>query len=141
LRAEDFLNQVKKLDKLIENKQTEKEDWKEKALKITTTYTNGDKIQTSGSQQKMADAVCKYVDLEKEIDKDIDKLIDAKKDVISVIENLNADEYDVIHKIYIQYYSLLEVSAMCKMSYNWTKSKHRKALKRIQEILDKREDN
>jgi DNA-directed RNA polymerase specialized sigma subunit len=86
----------------------------------------------------MSDAIGRYIDLEREINQDIDKLVDAKKDVISVIEQLNATEYDVIHKIYVQYLTFDEVAYACKHSRSWATTIHGMALKHIQELLDKR---
>lgn len=137
MKAKDFLKQLKKLDRLIENKLIEKSQWKAMALN-TTSKLSEDKVQSSGSQQKMADAIDKYIDIEKEIDACIDKLIDTRKDVISVIEQLNATEYDICHKIYVQYFTLQEVADFYSKSYNWVTTIHGRALKKVQKILDER---
>ena len=101
LKAKEFLQQVKKLNKMIENKQIEVEQWKDIANNTTANLT-GERVQSSGNPQKIANAIGRYIDLEKEINQCIDELIDTKKDVISVIEKLNATEYDILHKVYIQ---------------------------------------
>ena len=134
-----FIKQLEKLDLMIENKLAEKARWKEIAFG-TSAKMDGEKVQSSGSQQKMADAVCKYVDIEKEIDEQIDKLIDTKKDVISVIEQLNAIEYDLLHKIYVQYIKLYEIPDIYGKSYSWATTVHGRALKKVQAILDQRKE-
>ncbi len=135
--AKQFLRQLKKLDKMIENKLAEKARWKAIATG-TTAQMGGEKVQSSGSQQKMADAVCRYVDIEKEIDEQIDNLIDTRQDVISVIEKLNTTEYDILHKMYVQYLSLYDVADIYNKSYSWATTVHGKALKNVQAILDQR---
>lgn len=136
--AKTFLNQLRKLDKMIENKLAEKARWKAIALG-TSASIGGERVQSSGSQQKMADAVSRYVDIEKEIDEQIDLLIDTKQEVISVIEKLNATEYDLLHKVYVQYVTLYEVADIYGNTYSWATTVHGRALKKVQAILDERE--
>lgn len=137
MNAKEFLKQIRKLDKLIENKLAEVQQWKDIATNTSPNMT-GERVQSSGNPHKMSDAIGRYIDLEREINQDIDKLVDAKKDVISVIEQLNATEYDVIHKIYVQYLTFDEVAYACKHSRSWATTIHGMALKHIQELLDKR---
>ena len=148
MKADDFLKQLKKLDRMIENKLIEKEQWKSiatgttsssQSVKINGVLHNMERVQSSGSQQKMADAIDRYIDIEKEIDEVIDQLIDTKKDVISVIEQLNAIEYDVLHKVYVQFITLQEVADKYEKSYNWAKTVHGRARKKVQRILDARQ--
>lgn len=137
MNAKDFLRQIKKLDRLIENKLIEIQRWKDIANNTTATLS-GERVQSSGNPQKIADAICRYIDLEREINQDIDKLVDAKKDVISVIEQLNATEYDIIHKIYVQHLTLEDVADAYDRTYSWATTIHGRALKHIQNILNKR---
>ncbi len=136
--AKKFLNQLKKLDKMIENKLAEKERWKAIATG-TTAPIGGDRVQSSGSKQKMEDAVIRYVSIDKEIDEQIDKLVDTRQEIISVIERLNATEYDVLHKIYVQYFTLYEVADSYGNTYSWATTVHGRALKQVQGILDARQ--
>nr|DAG53074.1 MAG TPA: Protein of unknown function (DUF1492) [Caudoviricetes sp.]DAP38595.1 MAG TPA: Protein of unknown function (DUF1492) [Caudoviricetes sp.] len=137
MRAKDFLRQVYKLDRMVENKLAEKRQWQEIAAGATP-QTTGERVQSSGNPQRMADAISRYIDIEQEIDECIDKLVDTKREVIGVIEQLNATEYDVLHKMYIQGYSLQEVADMKGRSYSWMTSTHGRALQNVQRIIDKR---
>ena len=138
MNARDFLKQLKKLNKMIENKLNEKEQWKSIATG-TTAQMGGERVQSSGSQQKMADAVVRFIDIEKEIDDCIDQLINTKKDVIAVIEQLNASEYDLLHKVYVQFFTLQEVADLYDKSISWAKTIHKRGLKNVQRILDERQ--
>lgn len=139
MKAKEFLLQLKKLDVMITNKLIEKEQWKLIASG-TTAMVGGERVQSSGSQQKMADAVVRYINIEQEIDMVIDTLVDAKKDVISVIEQLNPTEYDVLHKIYVQYMSLSDVADMYDdKKYSAITTIHGRGIKHVQDILDRRE--
>ena len=137
MTAKDFLKQLTKLDMMIENKQIEKEQWKAIALNVTAKY-EGERVQASSSQQKMADAIEKYIEIETEINACIDELIEVKKDVISVIEQLNPSEYDLLHKVYVQHITLEDASVLCDKTYSWATTIHGRALKEVQKILDGR---
>ena len=167
MRAKDFLRQVRKLDRMVENKIAEKEQWK--SIAYSTTAAGGqtvkvlnrkgeyeehamERVQSSGNQQKMSAAIDRYIDIEKEIDACIDRLADAKKEINAVIEQLDAEIYDTLHKMYIgvivreldgsvhiKYLSLNDIADAYDRSYNWAKSKHGAGLKQVQRILDERE--
>lgn len=150
MKAKDYLLQVRKLDKLIENKLIEKRQWQTIAGN-TTAKADGERVQASGSQQKMADAVCRYVDIEAEIDRYIDELVDEKNDILRVIQQLPVEEYDLLHKVYvgimekddnendiIVYLELADLPLLLNKSYSKITKLHGYALKHVQDILDKR---
>ena len=138
-RAQEYLEQIDKLNVMIENKSAEAAQWRGIALGITA-HSEGERVQSSGSQQKMADAIDRVVDLQAEINRLIDKLIDLKQEIIRTIELLNATEYDVLHKRYIQGMTFDEIGAAKGKSKSWATTVHGRALKAVQDILDKRRD-
>ena len=137
MKAKDYLRQLKMLDRLIENKLAEKEQWKAMATSTTQQLT-ADRVQTSGNPQKMADAVCKIIEIESEIDACIDNLVDTKRDVIKTLERLNPTGYDLLHKVYVQLLTFEEVADRKGKSYSWVTTVHGRALKNVQRILDER---
>lgn len=138
MEVKEYLNQVKKLDLQIRNKLIEKQQWKYIALGITANM-DGERVQSSGSQSKMADAIVKCVDMETEIDCLVDRLIDTKKDVIQTIEQLdNPTEYELLHMRYIQYVPLKDIAVKWGMEYTNVTTIHGRALKNVQRIRDKK---
>lgn len=135
MNAKAFLQQIKKLDTLIENKLIEKSQWWAMATS-TTGKTDGERVSGSGNPDKMADAIMRYVGIEKEIDEYIDRLVDTKKEVIHVIEQLNTTEYDLLHKVYVQGIPLYDVAIQYDRTYSWCTTVHGRALKNVQKILD-----
>lgn len=134
--AKSYLRQVEKIDARIKNKLIERQQWKDIALGITASV-GGERVQASGSQQKMADAIVKCVDMEAEINSLVDNLIEAKREVISTIEKLDSPtEYNVMHLRYIQYYSLQDIADRYHKEYGWATTVHGRALKNVQTILD-----
>lgn len=138
MRAKDYLLQIRKIDRMITNKIAEVEHWKAVALS-TGTFSEGDRVQSSGSKQKTEDAVVRYVSIEKEIDQEIDRLIDTKREITATIEQLDHDEYDLLHRIYIQQKNLQEAAAGMGKSYSWARGTHGTALYNLQRILNERE--
>lgn len=137
--AKEFLLQIKKLDKLIENKLVEIQQWKAIATNSTTNMS-GERVESSHNPRSKENAICKYMDLEAETKKDVEKLIKTKMDVISVIEQLDTIEYDVLHKIYVQDFTLQDVASLYQRNYGWATTMHGRALKNVQIILNRREE-
>jgi DNA-directed RNA polymerase specialized sigma subunit len=133
-----YLKQPQKLDVLIKNKLIERQQLKDIALSITG-HSDGERVQSSGSKHKMADAIDKCVDMDAEINRLVDSLIDCKKEVIATIEQLNTTEYDVLHKLYIQHMTFDDVAVEKNRSKSWVTTVHGRALTNVQKILDKKE--
>lgn len=136
MTAKEFLGQIRKIDTLINNKIIERDQWLSLALSITPSV-NGERVQSSGSQQKMADALNNCIDIEREIAAYIDELADKKREVLKTIEQLPEAEYDVLHKIYVQYKTLYEVADERHIAYSWATAIHGRALKRLDDVLNK----
>lgn len=135
--AQIFLEQPEKLDAVIENKLIEKQQWRDLALGITAQM-GGERVQSSGSKSRMADAVEKLIDTEAEIDSYIDELIAVKKNVVAVIEQLDSPmEYKVLHDRYIKLMSLQEIAEKYNKEYTWVTTTMGRAIKSVEAILDK----
>lgn len=138
MRAKRYLQQLAKLDALIKNKLIERQQLYEFATS-TVGQTGGERVQSTGNPQKMADAVNKYVDLEREIDAQIDAHAAKKREILSVIESLDVISYDFLHAVYVQNLSLSDAADEFGKSYSWATTVHGTALKAVQKILDERE--
>lgn len=131
--SKEYLLQIQKLDCMIKNKLAEILRWKTIATG-TTGQMGGEKVQSSGNPQKISCAIEKYIDLEIEIE----ACVKQKREIIRTIEQLNSIEYDVLHKIYVQDFTLQEVAEAHKNSYSWATTVHGRALKNVQTIIDRR---
>lgn len=135
--AKSYLQQVEMLDAKITNKLIERQQWRDMALGISASV-GGERVQSSGNQQKMADAIEKCVDMEREVNILVDSLITTKKDVIATIEQIeNPTEYDILHKRYIQFMRLQEIADRYGREYTTITTTHGRALKNVQKILEK----
>lgn len=132
--AKKYLEQYEKIDTMIVNKTIEAEKWDALAQSITAPIGD-ERVQSSGSQQKMADAINKSIDMKSEIE----ALVRKKKEITNTIEQIPMLEYDILHRVYIQGKTLKEVQAEMKRQYTWITTVHGRALQYVQEILDSKE--
>ena len=72
------------------------------------------------------------------IDKEIDSLKQEIQDIIHTIERLNPNEYNLLHKVYVQNKTLKDVQTSEGRSYSWAVSTHNKAIKNLQRLLDEK---
>ena len=136
MKAEQYLDRVRMIDALIQNKKREYARWVETADGMGGV-ASGDRVQSTRNLHRGADAICSYIDLEREIK----TLESEKQNIIRTLESLPRVEYDILHKLYIQDYSMKELSYQYKKSYDWVKLKKRHALRLLQEILDEVEND
>ena len=135
--AKKYLRQVELLDTKIENKLVEIKQWRDVALGITASI-GGERVQSSGNQQKMATAIEKCVDMETEITGLIDEYVEVKKKVVATIEKVESPiEYKILHLRYIQHISLRDIAEQMNREYSWITTTHGRALKSVQNILDR----
>lgn len=139
MRAVDFLEQISKIDIMVSNKLEEIEQWKTLAMS-TTAPINGDRVQSSGSQQKMADATLEYLTIESDLKADIEKLKKARRDIVEVIEQLPVKQYDILHKIYIQGLTFQQIADIQGKTRSCVSNMRKKAVRSVQAILDRRDD-
>lgn len=146
------MEQIKKLDKMIKNKQNEVLRWNDTAKGITSSsqsvlvkrkingqekyeLQNMERVQGSGSGDKVGDAVAEYTTLEAEIV----ELKAKRKCIIKTIELLNYNEYDLLYHVYVNCFTIKAVASFNHKSNSWAVKMHQKALKNLQKILDERE--
>lgn len=131
MTATEYLNRVKKIDRMISNKLTEHRHWESVASDLGGVAL-GDRVQTSRNLHRGADAIGKYIDIEAEIH----ELQQERQEIIATIERLPSDEYDVIYRFYIQDYGIKEIAYQKHRSNRWVRYKKEDGLKFLQSILD-----
>jgi hypothetical protein len=132
--AQLFLEELERIDALVECKLIERLQWKELALNITANM-GGEVVQSSGSQSKMAEAVNHAIDMENEVLLAVNKLIAKKKEVTQLIEQVdNATWYKILHERYVQHIELSDIADNFGKSYDWAKSTHGRAIQCVQRM-------
>lgn len=133
VEAREYLEQIEKFETIIANKEIEKRYWLDMATGISVKM-DGERVQTSGDNHSMENQVVEAV----LIDEEIARLKAEIASIIRTLERLKTSDYDFLHKIYIQRMTLKEIQG--GKSYSWATSKHSRALKRLQEILDEKKE-
>ena len=132
--AREYLEKIWHNERIILNKEIERKYWLGLATGITANM-GGERVQASKTSHPMENQVVEAA----LIDQEIDRLKKEIADIIDSIQQLPTDEYEFLHKVYIQHLSLKAVQAESKKSYSWATTTHKRALKKLQYILDHRE--
>lgn len=137
MNAEQYLDQVKKLDQLIDAKLAERDRLNEIATNISPKMPDGMPHSNTGVVSKtMENAIISLVMLEDEINKLIDRYVDYKQQVVSALEKLSEKEYGVLHRYYIRYMSWEQVAedmGYCRQQI-WRIKKN--ALKNLEDVIE-----
>ena len=136
-RTQRMLEQVEMIDSIVKNKLIEKQQWMDIALGITANM-GGERVQSSGTQSKMADAINRCIDIEREIDEAVDRLVDTKRGVIAILEKLESPtEYRILHDRYIKFMSLQEIADKYGKEYGWATTTHGRALASVDRLMER----
>lgn len=110
MTAKEYLNQAYRLDQRIRSKQEQISALNDLATSCTATMTGMPGSPNRGGS-KMADAVCKIIDLEDSIAHDMEALVELKAEIIATIKSVECIEYRLIlEKRYISNKSWLEIA-------------------------------
>ena len=132
MNIDEYLEYIQLIDSKVANKRYEAEMWREIA-EGTASKTDGERVQSSASQQKTEKAVAKYVDIEREIE----VLLKDKERFIERIERLPKHYYNILHKIYLQGYTLKQVHLSMRKSYTWATTNHGKAKRELKMLIER----
>lgn len=131
MTAESYLDRIKKIDAMIQNKLRDHERWVEAADGLGGASV-GERVQTSRNLHRGSDAIGNYIDIEAEIL----TLKQERQAIIKTIEQLPSAEYSVIYMLYVHDYTMKEIAFHKKKSYDWVKAKKKNGLALIQSSLD-----
>ena len=134
MTAKEYLLQLKndrmRIDKLLERKEV----LFSRATK-TTHSMFGEKVQTSGKSDMVADNVLKSMEIDGEIEMLEYNYIQRKHDIINRIQALRKVNYmDVLFKVYVQGMDLKTAAKQMGKSYAYVKELHKRALIEFEEL-------
>lgn len=142
MKAKAYLEQIAIMDSKITMSMEEIENLRVLAEKTTSTLGD-DRVQSSGSQQKMEDCIVRICDLEAKLTKDIDAYIDYKKQARELICAVcDADCMKLLHSRYFLNKTWEKIAVEMNYSYKWVSGGlHQRALSQLQKGLDDGKDN
>lgn len=135
--TKQYLSQIERLDKMIQNKLSEIYQLKTMACSVTVS-NDSERVQTSYDKDRLGSTVSKIVDLEKEIDALVDNFVAKRKHIISQIDNIeNTDYYHVLSMKYVSRNTFEEIANKTHWSIRKVFSIHGEALKEFEKLYGK----
>lgn len=126
--TKQYLSQIRRLDRQIQNKLSELYNLKIMASSISVS-NEGERVQTSGNKDQLGAVVAKIVDMEKEVDKMVDLFVYTRNKIISQIDSVDdLDSYDILSMRYVAGKTFHEISEKTGWSIRKVFSLHGKAL-------------
>ena len=132
--AKQWLMRARNIDREINELLKEKEDVRDRVLKITQSYT-GDAVQSTKDPHKFD----RVVELEMEIDRNIDELVAVKTEINKGIAQLSDGRYrEILRLRYISGKTFEQIAV--EMNYSWRHvcTLHGRALLKMEEIVNAR---
>ena len=129
MNAKEYLEQLGRIKRQIAVKQREAAMWREIANSLGDR-NDGDRVQSSGSQDKMADAIANAVDYEKDARMLTCYLVDLQHRIIGMIDGMETlDHSMVLKEYYVHGLSIVDIANEWCMSCRNVKRKKSDALK------------
>ena len=117
MTAKQYLGQLTRLNKMLSNKLSEIYQLRSLASNIGVSFEE-DKVQTSGSKDRVGDMVSRIVDLEKEAQAYCDFYTDLRRKVISQIDSMPKETYYTV--LFAKYVEDKTFDVIAKeMDYSW----------------------
>lgn len=131
MTAKEYLSQALHLDMRIDSKREQVASLNALATKCTATLSGMPHSPNHG-QSTMADAVCKIVDLQREISDDILHLLDLKEEIIGVIKAIPNYEYQtLLEKRYLCFLTWEQIAVDMGYDLRYLHKVHKRALESV----------
>lgn len=139
MKAIDYLKEIKRIDASIIADMEELATLEALAMK-TTAVMGGERVQSSGSQQKMADCVVKIADLKSQIANELDELLELKREAREILcRACDGECITLLHKRYFLFETWEQIAVEMNFTYQWVSDGlHKKALSQFQRVLNKK---
>lgn len=134
-KAKEYLQQVRRAKLHINSLQEEIETMKELAVSIGA-ISQGEKVMSSASQDKMADIICKIEDRMAELKDKVTEYIQLRTEVMATISKVDNDDYQqILYKRYCQMKKWEEIALEMSYSWRWVIKLHGRALEEVDKII------
>jgi hypothetical protein len=138
MTAKQYLNSLKRLDFIINQKTEELEDLKIKSKSLKSIDYSAERVQKSPSTDapftKILDSI---VDLSNEIAEDIDKLVTQKHTIINQIQEVEDNMFvEILYKRYVKYEKFEKIAVDMNYDYTYIRQLHGQALDAFQKIAN-----
>ena len=130
--TKQYLMQISRLDRMIQNKISEIAQFRELSYGISA-IKNEERVQTSPDFDKIGRTLSKIEEMEAKLDAMIDDFVDKKSLIIEQIDSMdNETYYEVLFARYIEKKTFERISADMNYSFRNKTRVHGKALKEFE---------
>lgn len=133
MTTKDYLNQISRLNRMINNKLTEIAQLRELSCSISAVK-NEERVLSSSDPDKISTTYAKIDEMERNLDKMIDEYTDKKNTIIGQIDSIeDEDYYNVLFSRYIEKKTFEVIATEMNFSYRNVTRLHGRALKVFEE--------
>lgn len=126
--TKQYLQQISRLDRMINNKLAEISQLRELAMSVSA-ITNEERVKTTPNFDKIGTAYCKIAEMEEKLDKLIDEYVDKKNLIISQIDGIeNETYYEILFARYIEKKTFEKIADEMTYSFRNVTRLHGRAL-------------
>lgn len=132
MTTKEYLGQVSRLDRMIDNKMVELSQLRVMACSISAVKS-GEKVQTSPDPDKNGVKFSKIDEMERKLDYLVDKFVDKKSEIIRQIDSMEDEVlYDILFSRYIEKKTFEKIATDMQYSFRQTIRLHGKALQEFE---------
>lgn len=130
--TKQYLQQISRLDRMINNKLSEISQLRELAMSVSAVK-NEERVQTTPNFDKIGTAYCKIEEMEEKLDKLIDEYVDKKNLIISQIDGIeNETYYEILFARYIEKKTFEKIADEMTYSFRNVTRLHGRALQEFE---------
>ena len=132
MTTKEYLGQISRLNRMINNKLTEIAQLKDMAVSISAPQS-GERAQTTPNFDKIGTKYAKIDEMERKIDGMVDELVDKKEKIIQQIDSMEDENtYNILFARYIEKKTFEVIATEMKYSWRQVVRLHGTALKQFE---------
>ena len=132
MTTKEYLGQISRLNRMINNKLTEIAQFKDMAASISSPQS-GERVQTTPNFDKIGTKYAKIDEMERKIDGMVDELVDKKEKIIQQIDSMEDENtYNILFARYIEKKTFEVIATEMKYSWRQVIRLHGTALKQFE---------
>jgi hypothetical protein len=133
VETKEYLQQIGRYDRLINNKLVELAQYRSMACSVSAVK-NDERVQSSPSYDTMDKIVSKIEQMENEIDMLVDRYIDSKRIIISQIDSMSDEmTYQILFSRYVEQKTFEKMAIEMNYCYKQIIRRHGKALQEFEQ--------
>ena len=130
--TKQYLQQISRLDRMINNTLSEISQLRELAMSVSAVK-NEERVQNTPNFDKIGTAYCKIEEMEEKLDKLIDEYVDKKNLIISQIDGIeNETYYEILFARYIEKKTFEKIADEMTYSFRNVTRLHGRALQEFE---------